>query len=465
LQNKTKIIFLRQIIFLNVCLVNFAVVQKALMENTFYIETYGCQMNFSDSEIVASILKDKNYIHTKNIEDAGVILLNTCSIRENAEQKIFNRLNHLKSLKKKNKDLLIGLLGCMAERLKDQLLEGNIVDIIAGPDSYRELPGLIASANAANKTFNTFLSDEETYADINPVRIDSNGVSAFISIMRGCQNYCAYCVVPYTRGNERSRPDESITGEAQSLFEQGYREITLLGQNVNSYKRNDLRFPELLEKVAGISPALRIRFATSHPKDLSDKLIDVIAAHANICKSIHLPLQSGSNRILNLMKRNYTRESYMTIIEKIYNKIPDCSISTDIISGFCTETEQDHCNTLDIMRQAAFDSAFMFKYSERPGTFAAGKYKDDVPDDIKTQRLNEIITLQNELSLEKNKKDLGKTFEVLVEGLSKKSAKQLSGRNSQNKVVVFSDDKHKAGDYVMVKIIACTSATLKGEIV
>ncbi|HNZ43054.1 MAG TPA: tRNA (N6-isopentenyl adenosine(37)-C2)-methylthiotransferase MiaB [Bacteroidales bacterium] len=434
------------------------------MKKTFYIETYGCQMNFSDSEIVASILTKENFSEAATPEDAGLILLNTCSIRENAEQRIFNRLRHLKSLKKKNKGLMIGILGCMAERLKEQLFEDGIVDIVAGPDSYRELPQLIFQACEHGQAFNILLSAEETYADINPVRIDSNGVSAFISIMRGCQNFCSYCVVPYTRGKERSRSSETIISEATGLFNDGFREITLLGQNVNSYNYNDINFPKLLSEVALINPALRIRFATSHPKDLSDELIDVIASHDNICKSIHLPLQSGSNRILKLMKRNYTRESYMDIIEKIYARIPGCSLSTDIISGFCSETEQDHEDTLDIMRRAAYDSAFMFKYSERQGTFAAARYKDDVPEDVKTRRLNEIIALQNKLSLAKNKKDVGKTFEVLIEGRSKKSESQLSGRNSQNKVVVFTDDKHKAGDYVMVKITGCTSATLKGEI-
>ncbi len=435
------------------------------MKKTFYIETYGCQMNFSDTEIVASVLANENFIRTTNAEDAGVVFLNTCSIRDNAEQKILNRLKHLKSLKKKNKGLLIGILGCMAERVKEKFFEEGVVDIVAGPDSYRDLPKLISSAEESGRAFNIILSNEETYADINPVRIDSNGVSAFISIMRGCQNYCAYCVVPYTRGKERSRSSATIISEATSLFNDGYREITLLGQNVNSYNNNKTNFPKLLSDVAKVDPKLRIRFATSHPKDFSDELIDVIASHDNICKSIHLPLQSGSNHVLKLMKRNYTRESYLKIINKIYDKIPACSISTDIICGFCGETADDHDYTLSLMKQAYFDTAFMFRYSERPDTFAAEKYKDDVPDEIKTQRLNEIIALQNKLSLEKNKKDIGKTFEILIEGRSKKSASQFSGRNSQNKVVVFTDDKHKAGDYVMVKINACTSATLKGEVI
>ena len=434
------------------------------MKKTFYIETYGCQMNFSDSEIIASVLADENFIQTTNVEDAGVIFLNTCSIRDNAEQRIYNRLKHLKSLKKKNKGLLIGVLGCMAERVKEKFFEEGVVDIVAGPDSYRELPKLIAAADESGNAFNILLSNEETYADIHPVRIDSNGVSAFISIMRGCQNYCAYCVVPYTRGKERSRSSATIISEARELFNDGYREITLLGQNVNSYLFNNNNFPKLLSEVARVNPALRIRFATSHPKDFSDELIDVIASHDNICKSIHLPMQSGSNHVLKLMKRNYTRESYLKIIHKIYDKIPGCSISTDIISGFCGETAEDHEETLSLMKLADFDTAFMFKYSERPGTFAAEKYNDDVPDEVKTQRLNEVIALQNKLSLAKNKKDVGKTFEVLIEGRSKKSASQLSGRNSQNKVVVFTDDKHQAGDNVMVTISGCTSATLKGEL-
>jgi len=463
-QSKTKIIFQMQNIFFQVLDSLILPAIMGMMKKYFYIETYGCQMNFSDSEIIASVLTDENFVQTLDPENASVILLNTCSIRDNAEQKIYNRLKHLKSLKKKNKGLLIGVLGCMAERVKERFFDEDVVDIVAGPDSYRELPRLIAAAEDTGKAFNIILSNEETYADINPVRIDSNGVSAFISIMRGCQNYCAYCVVPYTRGNERSRPADTIINEAKGLFDKGYREITLLGQNVNSYLISDVNFPKLLNKVAQIDKSLRIRFATSHPKDLSDELIDTIASCDNICKAVHLPLQSGSNRILKLMKRNYTRESYLNIISKIYDKMPGCSISTDIISGFCSEKEQDHEDTLEVMKLAAFDSAFMFKYSERPGTFAADKYNDDIPGEIKTRRLNEIISLQNKLSLEKNKKDIGKTFEVLVEGYSKKTNTQLSGRNSQNKVVVFTDDKHKAGDYVMVKITGCTSATLKGEI-
>jgi len=463
-QSKTKIIFQMQNIFFQVLDSLILPAIMGMMKKYFYIETYGCQMNFSDSEIIASVLTDENFVQTLDPENASVILLNTCSIRDNAEQKIYNRLKHLKSLKKKNKGLLIGVLGCMAERVKERFFDEDVVDIVAGPDSYRELPRLIAAAEDTGKAFNIILSNEETYADINPVRIDSNGVSAFISIMRGCQNYCAYCVVPYTRGNERSRPADTIINEAKGLFDKGYREITLLGQNVNSYLISDVNFPKLLNKDAQIDKSLRIRFATSHPKDLSDELIDTIASCDNICKAVHLPLQSGSNRILKLMKRNYTRESYLNIISKIYDKMPGCSISTDIISGFCSEKEQDHEDTLEVMKLAAFDSAFMFKYSERPGTFAADKYNDDIPGEIKTRRLNEIISLQNKLSLEKNKKDIGKTFEVLVEGYSKKTNTQLSGRNSQNKVVVFTDDKHKAGDYVMVKITGCTSATLKGEI-
>ncbi len=430
----------------------------------FYIETYGCQMNFSDSEIIASVLKNNLFEFEPDINKADLILLNTCSIRDNAEQKVFNRLKHLKFLKKKNNGLIIGLLGCMAERLKEELFAEGVVDLVAGPDSYRELPQLIASIQGGNKAFNVMLSAEETYADINPVRINTNGISAFISIMRGCQNFCSYCVVPFTRGKERSREPETIMAEAKKLFSEGFKEITLLGQNVNSYTYNNIGFPKLMEMVAEINPALRIRFATSHPKDLSDDLIAVIAAYPNICKAIHLPLQSGSDTMLKLMNRKYTRDYYLSRVEAIYKAIPDCAISTDIIAGFCSETEQDHQDTLSAMREAKIDYAFMFKYSQREGTKAAETLTDDVPDDVKTQRLNEIIALQQELSLASNKKDLGKVFEVLVEGTSKRSSRQLTGRTSQNKVVVFTDSEHTTGDYVQVRITDCTSGTLKGEI-
>ncbi len=430
----------------------------------FYIETYGCQMNFSDSEIVASVLKDNDFTIETDYKNADIILLNTCSIRDNAEQKVHHRLKHLNALKKKKKHIIVGLLGCMAERLKEELFADGTVDLIAGPDAYRNLPQLIGSIKPGQKAFNILLSAEETYADINPVRYDSNGVSAFISIMRGCQNFCSYCVVPFTRGKERSRDPETIVAEAAKLFDEGFREITLLGQNVNSYLFDGVNFPQLMALVAGVNPLLRIRFATSHPKDISDQLIQVIASHPNICKYIHLPIQSGSNRVLKLMNRKYTREYYLERIDTIYNIIPDCGISTDIIAGFCGETEDDHRDTLSAMQQSGYCYAFMFKYSERTGTLAAEKYDDDVPDEIKTRRLNEIIEMQHNLSFESNKKDLGKEFEVLIEGTSKRSKKQLFGRTSQNKVVVFNDTEHKQGDYVMVKITDCTSATLKGEV-
>ncbi len=434
----------------------------------FFIETYGCQMNFSDSEIVASLMTDAGYSLTTDLAEADIIFVNTCSIREHAEQRVRKRLRELKSLKKKKPHLLTGLLGCMAERLKNQLLfEEKSVDIIAGPDAYRELPKLIDIAAEGQKAINVFLSAEETYADINPVRLLNNGVSAFISIMRGCENYCSYCVVPYTRGKERSRDPESIFNEAKELFEKGYKEITLLGQNVNSYKwgktDNYTDFPAIMEKIACINPLLRIRFATSHPKDLSDELLKTIAKHSNICRSVHLPAQSGSTKILNKMNRKYTRELYMNRIESIRKFIPDCAISTDIISGFCTETEEDHKDTLSLMKWAKFDYAYMFKYSERPDTTASTKFKDDISDEIKSKRLQDIIEMQQKLSLESNHQDIGKKFEVLVEGISKRSADHLFGRNSQNKVVVFQKKDFNTGDYVNVKILRCTSATLIGE--
>ncbi len=434
-----------------------------------YIETYGCQMNFSDSEIVGSILTDHNYVTTNEIESAHIIFINTCSIRDHAEQRVRKRIAELRRLKKKNPELKIGILGCMAERLKEKLLEEEQgVDIIAGPDAYRDLPRLINTIENGQQAINVLLSAEETYGDISPVRFDSNKISAFISIMRGCQNFCSYCVVPFTRGKERSRDPETIIAEAKDLFEQGYRELTLLGQNVNSYNWHEdgqTNFPELLEKVAEINPLLRVRFATSHPKDISDQLIRTIADHANICKSIHLPVQSGSSRILKLMNRKYDREWYLDRISSIKKYIPDCGLSTDIISGFCSETEADHQETLSIMETVGYNYAFMFKYSERPDTLAAKKYKDDVPEQVKSRRLTEIINLQQKLSLQSNKKDVGKTTEVLVEGFSKKSDAHLSGRNSQNKVVVFPRENFKVGDYVKVKIEKCTAATLIGQAV
>ena len=425
-------------------------------------------MNFSDSEIVASVMKDENFVLTDNMKEADVIFMNTCSIREHAEQRVRKRLRELKSLKKNKPHLLIGILGCMAERLKEQLLlEEQTVDIIAGPDSYRDLPKLLNTAGDGQKAINVILSADETYADINPVRTGNNGLSAFISIMRGCENFCSYCVVPYTRGKERSRNPETILNEAKNLFDNGYREITLLGQNVNSYKwksdNTEMDFPDLMKNIAKIDSQLRLRFATSHPKDISDKLLMTIAEFPNICRSIHLPMQSGSTKVLKLMNRKYTREMYMERIEAIRKYIPECSISTDIICGFCSETDDDHNDTLSLMEWAKFDYAFMFKYSERPDTLAAKKFKDDVADEIKSKRLTEVISMQQKLSLASNQNDIGKTFEVLAEGESRKSKDFLSGRNSQNKVIIFPRKNFKAGDYLNVKVIRCTSATLIGE--
>ncbi|MEI6122069.1 MAG: tRNA (N6-isopentenyl adenosine(37)-C2)-methylthiotransferase MiaB [Bacteroidota bacterium] len=436
-----------------------------MVKKRFFIETYGCQMNFSDSEIVASVLKDHFYEFEPNLKKTNLILINTCAIREHAEQRVWNRLEHLKALKLKNKNLVVGLLGCMAERLKDELFAGGVVDLVVGPDAYRELPKLIESIQAGSKAFNIVLSAEETYADINPVRLDTNDVSAFISIMRGCQNYCSYCVVPYTRGKERSRAPETIVAEAQQLFADGFREITLLGQNVNSYNYNGVGFAQLIAQVAAVDPQLRIRYATSHPKDLTDELIATLTKHPNICNSIHLPMQSGSDAVLSRMNRNYTRQFYLNRIQALRKAMPHCSISTDIIAGFCGETEADHQDTLSAMRLAHFDYAFMFKYSERGGTRAAEQFADDVPEQTKAKRLNEIIALQHQLSLESNKKDLQQSMLVLIEGVSKRSKTQLWGRTAHNKVVVFTDLQHTAGHYVLVKITDCTSATLMGEVV
>ncbi len=427
-------------------------------------------MNFSDSEIVASIMKENNYEVTLEMKEADIVLVNTCSIRENAEQRVRNRLTELGSLKKKKPGLLIGLLGCMAERLKDQLLEQEkSVDIIIGPDAYRDLPKLVAEAEGGHKAINVILSADETYADISPVRYESNGVSAFISIMRGCENFCAYCVVPYTRGKERSRNPYTIIDEAKQLVEKGFKEVTLLGQNVNSYnweaENEKINFWQLIEKVAQVSPSLRVRFATSHPKDISDELLHTITKYPNICNSIHLPVQSGSSKMLKLMNRKYDRDWYLNRISAIKTIIPDCSLSTDVIAGFCQETEEDHKDTLTLMEIVGYEFAYMFIYSEREGTLASKKLKDDVDSETKNRRLNEIIDLQQKLSLISNKKDIGKTVEVLVEGVSKRSAEQLYGRNQQNKVVVFNKGSYKIGDYAMVKIIDCTAATLKGELI
>jgi len=440
-----------------------------VLKKKLYIETYGCQMNISDSEIVGSIMADANYEATDNIKEADVIFVNTCSIRDNAEQRVRARLREFKHLKKKKPDLIIGLLGCMAERLKDKLLiEEPHVTVIAGPDAYRDLPKLMLDVEEGQKAVNILLSSSETYEDIEPIRLDHNGVSAFISIMRGCENYCSYCVVPYTRGKERSRNPETIINEAADLFEKGYREVTLLGQNVNSYRweKDEIvfNFAGLMEKVAQVSPLLRVRFATSHPKDLSDELIDMIARYPNICSAIHLPVQSGSTRILAKMNRKYDRTWYLGRIEAIKSRIPDCTISTDIIAGFCSEVEEDHQETMSLMKKVGFDLAYMFKYSERPDTAAAKRFPDDVPEDVKGKRLQEIIDLQQQLSFESNKRDIGKTFEVLVEGFSKRSKKFLVGRTSQNKVAVFEAHDYVPGDYVKVRVQECTPATLISKV-
>jgi tRNA-2-methylthio-N6-dimethylallyladenosine synthase len=438
------------------------------MSKKVFIETYGCQMNVADSEVVVSILSEAGYIPTDDIKDAGLILINTCSIRDNAEQRIWGRLKAISYLKKHNHDLKIGIIGCMAERLKEKLIETEqLVDIVVGPDAYRELPLLVAEAEAGHKAVNVLLSREETYADISPVRMDKNGVSSFVSIMRGCNNMCSYCVVPYVRGAERSRNHESILKEATELFNKGYREVTLLGQNVDSYNWNKdgrtVGFPQLLEMIASINPLLRVRFSTSHPKDISDELLHTIARHNNICKHIHLPAQSGSSRILKLMNREYSREWYIERIKAIRTIIPGCSLSTDMITGFCTETKDDHEESLSLMEWVGFDFAYMFKYSERPGTKAARKYKDDIPEEIKAERLSEMIALQNKLSAKTKKADIGMVYDVLVEGFSRRSPEYLSGRTSQNKVVVFPAGNYKNGEYVQVLIEKCTSATLIGK--
>jgi tRNA-2-methylthio-N6-dimethylallyladenosine synthase len=447
----------------------------------FYIESYGCQMNFADSEIVASILNKEGFGATRNAEEADLIFINTCSIREKAEQTVRKRLTEFRKLKGQRKAMLVGVLGCMAERLKSKFLEEEkLVDIVVGPDAYRSLPGLVEEAEGGQKAVNVLLSRDETYADISPVRIDSNGVSAFVSIMRGCNNMCSFCVVPFTRGRERSRDAESIIKECKDLFEQGYKEVTLLGQNVDSYyyiddkartsdnghqaTGNPITFAKLLEMVALISPLLRVRFSTSHPKDITDDVVHTMAKYENICNYIHLPVQSGSSRILQLMNRTYTREWYMGKVDRIREIIPDCGISSDIIAGFCTETEEDHQDTLRIMEYSKYDMSYMFFYSERPGTLAQKRYKDDIPEEIKKRRLQEIVEVQNRLSLESNKKDIGKTFKVLIEGNSKKSDKDWMGRSSQNKVIVFPKENYelKKGDYVTIEVTGCTQATLLG---
>jgi tRNA-2-methylthio-N6-dimethylallyladenosine synthase len=481
----------------------------------FYIESYGCQMNFADSEIVASILHEEGFGATRNVEEADLILLNTCSIREKAEQTVRKRLTEFRKLKQAKPATLVGVLGCMAERLKSKFLEEEkLVDIVVGPDAYRTLPKLVEEANGGQKAVNVLLSREETYADISPVRLNSNGITAFVSIMRGCNNMCSFCVVPFTRGRERSRDAESIVKECTELFNAGYKEVTLLGQNVDSYywpipdpsrwegtpptqplpnqifdrisvsptsevsgtdglptgkvgMGRAVTFAMLLEMVALISPDLRVRFSTSHPKDITDDVLTTMAKYENICKYIHLPLQSGSSRMLQLMNRNYSREWYMAKVDRIREIMPDCGISSDIISGFCTETEEDHQDTLSLMAYAKYDMSYMFFYSERPGTLAQRRYTDDIPEDVKKRRLQEIVDLQNKLSHQSNKADLGKTFKVLIEGQSKKSDKDWMGRSSHNKVVVFPKGIHsyKPGDYVHVRVNECTQATLLGEII
>ena len=431
-----------------------------------YIETYGCQMNVGDSEIVVSIMQQEGFRYTESLEEADIVLINTCSIRDNAEQRIWGRLSEMRHMRKKKPSLIIGIIGCMAERLKEDLTKGGTgVDIVAGPDAYRDLPRLVREVDGGATGVNVELSKEETYAEIAPVRLDRNGVSAFIAIMRGCNNYCSYCVVPYTRGIERSRDAKTIVAEARTLFENGYREVTLLGQNVNSYRTGDVDFPELLKQVAEISPLLRVRFATSHPKDISDKLLETMASMPNICRAIHLPAQSGSTEMLKRMNRKYTREWYLERVEAIRRYMPDCAITTDLIAGFAHETEEEHAETLSLMREVGYDFAYMFKYSERPGTFAQRNLGDDIPEDVKTRRLTEIIDLQNKLSEDSNKRDIGKEFEILVECTSKRSEEQLSGRTSQNKMVVFDRHNFKVGDYVKVRITGCSSATLFGEVV
>ena len=439
----------------------------------FYIESYGCQMNFSDSEIVASVLADNGFSSTRNMDESDLILINTCSIREKAEDTVRKRLRIFNKVKEQKPALIVGVLGCMAERLKKKFLEEEqLVDIVVGPDAYRDLPGLVAGAEDGNRGVNVFLSREETYADIAPLRLGSNGVSAFISIMRGCDNMCSFCVVPFTRGRERSRDAFSILSEAQDLYDRGYREVTLLGQNVDSYKWQNpeteavVSFAELMEMVALINPDLRVRFSTSHPKDMTDDVLHTMAKYDNICNYIHLPVQSGNSRILEMMNRTYDREWYKERVESIYRIIPDCAISSDIIAGFCSETEEEHQDTLSMIEWARYSMSYMFFYSERPGTLAAKKYPDDISLDIKKRRLTEIVQLQNKISLQVNQQDIGKVFKVLIEGDSKRSLEDFKGRNSQNKMLVFPKKEGLGpGQYVNVRVDSASSATLKGEIV
>jgi len=442
-----------------------------LMKKLF-IETYGCQMNVADSEVIASVMKMADYETCQSIDDADAVLLNTCSVRDNAEQKILNRLEALHAMRKKGRKLIIGVVGCMAERVKDELIEKHHADLVAGPDAYLSLPELFAAAEMGEKAINVELSTTETYRDIIPERVCGGNISGFVSIMRGCNNFCHYCIVPYTRGRERSRDVESIINEVRDLQERGFKEVTLLGQNVNSYRfiadgeeRGEsviVDFPKLLRRVASTFPKMRIRFTTSHPKDMSNDTLHVIAECPNVCRHIHLPVQSGSNRILGLMNRKYTREWYLDRVAAIRNIIPDCGLTTDIFVGYHSETEEDHQMSLSLMRECGYDSAFMFKYSERPGTYASRHLPDDVSEETKIRRLNEMIALQNELSAESYRKDIGKEFEILVEGVSKRSKEQLFGRTQQNKVVVFDRGNHRIGDFVKVRVTEASSATLKG---
>lgn len=441
----------------------------SLQEKKLFIETYGCQMNVADSEVVASIMQMDGYTVADKLEDADAVFVNTCSIRDNAEQRVIQRLDYLNAIKRKRKPkMIIGVLGCMAERVKEELLDKYHADVVVGPDAYLDLPNLIGSAESGEKAINVNLSKTETYKDVIPVKIGGNHISGFVSIMRGCDKFCTYCIVPYTRGRERSREPESILNEVRNLKEKGFKEVTLLGQNVNSYSYGQpdgsiVNFSKLLEMTALEAPDMRIRFTTSHPKDMTDETLEVIARYDNLCKFIHLPVQSGSSRMLKLMNRKYDREWYMERIGAINRIIPGCGLSTDIMCGYHSETDEDHKETLSLLKEVGFDSAFMFKYSERPGTYAAKKLADDVPEEVKIKRLQEIIDVQNQCSMESNKRDVGKTFEVLVEGFSKRSREHLFGRTSQNKVVVFEKRGHRIGDFVTVKITGNTSATLLGE--
>jgi tRNA-2-methylthio-N6-dimethylallyladenosine synthase len=449
-----------------------------------YIESYGCQMNFSDSEIVASILEKEGYETTRLMQEADIVFVNTCSIREKAEQTVRKRLSSFHKAKKEKPEMIIGVLGCMAERMKSKLLdEEKLVDIVVGPDAYRDLPNLVNEVDGGRKAVNVILSKEETYGDISPVRLGGNGVTAFVSITRGCDNMCTFCVVPFTRGRERSRDPQTIVQEVKDLAEKGYKEVTLLGQNVDSYlwyggglkkafdnlseeeRNRSVNFAQLMDMVAKVDPEVRIRFSTSHPKDMTDDVLHVMAKHENICNYIHLPFQSGNSRVLEMMNRGYTREWYMDRVDAIRRIIPDCAISADVIAGFCSETEEEHQDTLSLMEYVKYHFSYMFIYSERPNTLAQRKYEDDIPEEVKKRRLSEIIDLQQKHSFEQLKEDIGKTYKVLVEGVSKKSDKELFGRNTHNSVVVFPRENYKAGDYVMVKIMDCTSATLKGEVV